>query len=103
MKVNMKQISELTGFSQATISNALNKKRGVNADTAARILSVARELGYLEKESVQKVKFITFFKEGVIADAPFFPPIIAAAEKECRIQGMEMILLNIDKRSADYE
>lgn len=33
MKVNMKQISELTGFSQATISNALNKKRGVNADT----------------------------------------------------------------------
>ena len=25
MKVNMKQISELTGFSQATISNALNK------------------------------------------------------------------------------
>ena len=54
-------------------------------------------------ESVQKVKFITFFKEGVIADAPFFPPIIAAAEKECRIQGMEMILLNIDKRSADYE
>ena len=27
MKVNMKQISEITGFSQATISNALNKKR----------------------------------------------------------------------------
>ena len=26
MKVNMKQISEITGFSQATISNALNKK-----------------------------------------------------------------------------
>lgn len=103
MKVNMKQISEITGFSQATISNALNKKRGVNADTAARILSVARELGYLEEESVQRVKFVTFLKEGLIADAPYFPPIIAAAEKECRSQGMEMVLHNINKRSAVYE
>ena len=103
MKVNMKQISEITGFSQATISNALNKKRGVNADTAARILSVARELGYLEEDNVQRVKFVTFLKEGVIADAPYFPPIIAAAEKECRMRGMEMVLHNIDKRSADYE
>ena len=75
----------------------------MNADTAARILSVARELGYLEEESVQRVKFVTFLKEGLIADAPYFPPIIAAAEKECRSQGMEMVLHNINKRSAVYE
>lgn len=34
MKNNIKRISELTGFSPATISNALNNKRGVNKDTA---------------------------------------------------------------------
>lgn len=28
MKVNMKQISEITGVSTATVSNALNYKRG---------------------------------------------------------------------------
>ena len=50
MKVNMKQISELTGVSTATVSNALNFKRGVNADTAARILRVAKELRIRELE-----------------------------------------------------
>ena len=45
MKINIKTISELTGFSQATVSNALNNKRGVNKETAERILAVAREHG----------------------------------------------------------
>ena len=58
MKVNMKQISELTGVSTATVSNALNFKRGVNADTAARILRVAKELGYLDESRITKVKFV---------------------------------------------
>ena len=30
MKASIKQISEITGFSPATISNALNHKKGVN-------------------------------------------------------------------------
>ena len=34
MKVSLKQISELTGFSPATISNALNHKKGVNKETS---------------------------------------------------------------------
>ena len=46
MKVSIKKISEVTGFSPATVSNALNYKRGVNADTAAKILKTAHYLGY---------------------------------------------------------
>ena len=30
MKANIKQISRITGFSPATVSNALNRKKGVN-------------------------------------------------------------------------
>lgn len=41
MKVNLKQISEITGVSTATVSNALNYKRGVNANTAAKVIRVA--------------------------------------------------------------
>lgn len=38
MKVSMKQISQLTGFSPATVSNALNRKKGVNSETSDKIL-----------------------------------------------------------------
>ena len=34
MKANIRTISEITGFSTATVSNALNNKRGVNRETA---------------------------------------------------------------------
>ena len=44
MKVSIKDISERTGFSPATVSNALNHKKGVNADTAAEIFRVAKEM-----------------------------------------------------------
>lgn len=49
MKVSVRKISETTGFSPATVSNALNYKKGVNADTSAKIFKVAQELGTLRK------------------------------------------------------
>ena len=55
MKVNMKQISEITGVSTATVSNALNNKKGVNANTAASVLNVAYELGYFDESRITKV------------------------------------------------
>ena len=41
MKASIKQISEITGFSPATISNALNHKKGVNRKTSETIFQVA--------------------------------------------------------------
>ena len=103
MKVNMKQISELTGVSTATVSNALNFKRGVNADTAARILRVAKELGYLDESRITKVKFVTFKRNGsVVEDTPFFPLMLTGIEQECRENGMDMVMSSLDMRDADY-
>ena len=45
MKASIRYISELTGFSPATVSNALNHKKGVNAKTAAEVFRVAKEVG----------------------------------------------------------
>ena len=79
MKVNIRQISEITGFSPATVSNALNKKRGVNAETAAKIWRTAEELGYFEENKLSKVKFVMFKKCGyIVEDTPFFPQMIAS-------------------------
>ena len=42
LKPSIRQISEMTGFSPATVSNALNNKKGVNRETAEKILEAAR-------------------------------------------------------------
>ncbi len=104
MKANIKQISEITGFSSATVSNALNYKRGVNAETAAVIRKTAQQLGYLDVNKITKVKFVMFKKTGsIIEDTPFFPALISGAEYECRANGMELIITHLDKQDPNYQ
>lgn len=104
MKVSVKKISEITGFSPSTVSNALNYKRGVNAETAARIMRVAQDLGYFEENRISKVKFVMYKRNGtVVEDTPFFHQMIAGIEQECRACGMEMLLCNLDRRSPDFQ
>ncbi len=60
MKVNIRKISEETGFSMSTVSNALNRKKGVNRETAEKILTAAQELGYRAEEDITKIRFVIF-------------------------------------------
>lgn len=104
MKVSIKQISEATGFSPATISNALNHKKGVNKETAAEIFRIAKELGYISEVRIAKIKFVIYKRNGlIIDDSPFFSLLIDGVEKECRNAGYEMVIQNLDRRSPDYE
>ena len=104
MKINIRRISELTGFSPATVSNALNHKKGVNAETAEKILQTARELGYYEESRISRIRFVMYKKLGnIVEGTPFFPLMIAGAEQECRSCGMEVIMCSLDRRQPDYE
>ena len=104
MKVSVKKISEITGFSPATVSNALNYKKGVNAETSAKIFKVAQDLGYFEENHIRKVKFVMFKRDGsVVEDSPFFIQLISGVEQECRACGMEMQLCNLDTRDPGYQ
>lgn len=104
MKVSIKKISEITGFSPATVSNALNYKKGVNKDTAAQVFKIARELGYIEESRITKIKFVTYKKRGsIMEDTPFFSLLMDGVEKECRACGLEMSLHTLDQREDDYE
>lgn len=103
MKVSMKTISEATGFSTATVSNALNHKQGVNAQTAEKVFEAARRLGYFTENKVSKIKFVIYKKNGLIVeDTPFFQIMTAGAEAECRSHGMEMVLCNLDRRDLNF-
>lgn len=104
MKVNIKQISEATGFSPATISNALNHKRGVNKETAETIFRTAKELGYISDVGITKIKFVMYQRNGqIINDTPFFTLMINGAERACMEAGYDMIMVHLDRFSADYE
>lgn len=103
MKVSIRQISNATGFSPATVSNALNHKRGVNSQTADKIFQVASEMGYFEENHIHKVKFVLYKRTGVVVeDTPFFPAMITGAEQECSANGMELTMYNLDRRDSDF-
>lgn len=104
MKVNIRKISEITGFSPATVSNALNHKKGVNAETAEKIIQTAKELGYNEESRISRIKFVIFKKYGdIVEDTPFFTQMIAGVEQECRASGMELLICNLDRRLDNYD
>ena len=104
MKINIKKLSELSGFSAATVSNALNGKRGVNHETAQQILALAREYGYVPASRIQSIRLVTYRDSGeVFSDAPFFSDLIESIENESRRNGYETKLVNLYRREPDYE
>lgn len=103
MKVSVKKISEITGFSQATVSNALNRKKGVNQKTAEIILEEAQKLGYFSDNHITRVKFVLYKQSGrIVEDTPYFPLLISGVEQECRANGLDMTICNLDRREADF-
>ncbi len=102
MKVNIKQISDVTGFSAATISNALNGKRGVNKDTAEQIFTVAKRLGYVTEKKINKIKLVVCKKTGdVETDTPFFLDLLAGMERTGREFGYDTVVTNLSLSDAE--
>ncbi|MBQ3854996.1 MAG: LacI family DNA-binding transcriptional regulator, partial [Anaerovibrio sp.] len=104
MKVNIKKISELSGFSVATVSNALSNKRGVNRDTADRIIKIARECGYIRDEKIKRIKMVTYRDSGeVFNESPFFSTLLDSIEAESRRSGYDVSIVNLYRHNSDYE
>ena len=55
MNVNLKQLAEMLGLSQTTVSRALNGYPEVNAETRQRVLSAVRETGYRPNRAAQRL------------------------------------------------
>ncbi|MCB6201562.1 LacI family DNA-binding transcriptional regulator [Extibacter muris] len=103
MKVSVRKISEITGFSPATVSNALNHKKGVNKETADRILKTAEELGYRLDEKISKIRFVIFRRNGlIIDDSPFHPAVIEGVERQAKSLGYETVFNHVDINDMEY-
>lgn len=104
MKVSIKQISQMTGFSPATVSNALNRKKGVNRETSEKIFGVAEQLGYKPDRVITKIKFVTYRKNGlIIDDNQFFPAMIEGVERQAKNLGYETIFSRLDYEDESFE
>ncbi len=104
MKVNIRKISEETGFSMSTVSNALNRKKGVNKKTAEIILKTAEEMGYRVEEEITKIRFVIFRRNGmIIDDSHFHPAVIEGVEHQAKLMGYETIFSYMDLNDPDYK
>ena len=104
MKVSIKKISAVTGFSPATVCNALNHKKGVNSKTAEIVFQAAKEMDYIHDGPIRKIKFVIYRKNGSIIDGtPFFSQLIDGFQKACRKAGFETVIVYLDKMSDSFE
>lgn len=104
MKIGIKQISELTGFSPATVSNALSGKRNVSQDTASKIYSIAKSTGYISESSLKKIKLVALRTSGrVFNDSPFFSVLLDGVAQACSVHGFETAFITIDSNAPNFE
>lgn len=104
MKVSIKQISEATGFSPATVSNALNRRKGVGAATLEKILKEADRLGYQSGKAATSIRFVTYRKNGlIIDDSQIFPAMIEGVEQQAKEQGYVTTFSRLNYEDGDFE
>lgn len=105
-KITLKQISEMTGYSQATVSNVLNQKKEANEETVKRILTAAKQLGYVTVASkkMDRIILVMYRKSGeVLLETPLILSLIDGVEKEGQKNRIETIIYNIYMKDDDYQ
>ncbi len=96
------------GVSTATVSRALNGKDTVDPQLAARVLTAARQLGYLPNGVARSLRRQTTAVWAlIIADIenPFFTSIARGVEDVAQARGYSIVLCNSDEniaKESDY-
>ena len=101
-KVSVREISRATGFSPATVSNALNHKRNVSEETAEKIRAAAKAMGYQHPSQLDAITFVLARKTGAIVDeSTFHPSVIEGVERQARRHGMGTAFVSLDFSDLD--
>ena len=104
MKVSIKEISKITGYSPATVSNALNGRRKVSEKAQIEINKVAEMLRSDQEERTSRIRFVTYRTNGDILDeSHIFPSMIEGAERRAKALGYEMTYSHLDRESRAFE
>ena len=108
MEVTIKDIARKANVSYATVSRALNNKRGVRESTRHRVLALAAEMSYTPNAIARGlVKKQTQTLGLIIPDItnPFYPEVARGIEDGAADQGFSIFLCNTNwerEREVDY-
>lgn len=93
----IKEIAERAGVSMTTVSNVLNKKKNVGAETREQVLRIAQELGYTHKKQNgidgKKRTIIVSFSD---FDTLFYLDILHGVSDYVNKQGYHILICNGD-------
>jgi len=100
-QITLRDVADEAGVHTSTASRALNEatRSRVNADTVARILRVAAELGYQRNELARGLKVNRTMSVGMLLPSltnPLFPPIVRGIEDRLGEAGCTLLLGNTD-------
>jgi LacI family transcriptional regulator len=99
MTVTIKDIAAALGLSSATVSMALNNRKGINAETRKRVLDYVNSIDYVlpalknQKTAHSMLHFIVYRKYGrVLSDTQFFSELIESVEASAKKHGHSVTL-----------
>jgi LacI family transcriptional regulator len=95
LKVTTKEIAQICGVSIGTVDRALNNRGGINAETRARVLGVAKQLGYRPHLLARSLATGSTNTIGIVALTlrnPFFSELVEAIEKKASAAGYHVFL-----------
>ncbi len=105
MRPTIRDISRMTGFSPATVSNALNGKKGVNEDTTRKVRKAARELGYFEEPAAGRTRIrLVLFRavQTSIEGTSALSGLLIGVQEACADMGYELTVQYLDKNDPDF-
>ncbi len=100
-KIRIRDIARKADVSEATVSNALNGRKGVSPEIAQKVKEIAETLGY-EKTRIgsnqrEYIRLIVFKCHGlVVMDTQFFAELSEAIENECHHKNIDLMVTHID-------
>ncbi|HEY8462773.1 MAG TPA: LacI family DNA-binding transcriptional regulator [Bacillota bacterium] len=97
--VNIKQVAKKAGVSVATVSRVINRSGTVDADTAATVWKVVKELDYKPNLAARHMKGHLTGCIGLLVpdiESPFFASIAAGALAEAQKHDQVMIISNAE-------
>lgn len=104
-RATLGDVARTVGLSINTVSRALAGKDQVSESTRARIVSAARDLGYVPNRHARSLVSGTTMVIGLVItnpSNPYIADLISAIERRCRLAGYTVLLL-VTEESQDSE